>query len=74
MRRVVILLTVLLAVALILWADATRPLLSCAVWYDGCNKCGRPFLLGPTMCTAMACQPSHKPTYVCLRRFFEPVR
>jgi hypothetical protein len=72
-KRLVVLAITLVVVVLVLWADASMPLLSCAVWYDGCNQCGRSSLLSGHICTARAC-PAHKPTYVCLRRFFQSSR
>jgi hypothetical protein len=70
MRRAVILVAALIVAALVLWADATMPLLSCAEWTDGCNTCGRSSLLSGIYCIPHVCRP-YKPKYVCFRRFFE---
>ncbi len=28
---------------------------NCKIWYDGCNSCSRQYVVGPLMCTMMAC-------------------
>ena len=73
MRRVVILVTASLVVALVLWADANSPLISCAEWTDGCNICGRSSFVSGAYCIPNVCRP-YKPKFVCMRRFFESSR